>query len=108
MKSDHNERHLVNIVTWMVGGHFLLRLREVNTSEKKSMLKSALQEYLNFWEEAIYSPKREVSEMVFKVIGEISNLSTELLETETSEIRKEWHLYCTYMIACYIAKTLRP
>ena len=105
MKSDHIERHLVNIVTWMVGGHFLLKLIH---QKKKSMLKSALQEYLNFWEEAIYSPKREVSEMVFKVIGEISNLSTELLETETSEIRKEWHLYCTYMIACYIAKTLRP
>ena len=58
MKSDHIERHLVNIVTWMVGGHFLLRLREVNTSEKKSLLKSALKEYFNFWEEAIDSPNR--------------------------------------------------
>ena len=52
------------------------------------MLTSAMKENLNFWEEVIYLPKREVLEMVFKVIGEISNLSTELLEIEISDDTK--------------------
>lgn len=37
-------------------------------------------ENLNFWEEDVYSSEIEVSEMISKVKGEISNLSKELLE----------------------------
>ena len=66
------------------------------------MLTSVLKENLNFWEEDVYSPKREVSEMVAKVKGEISNLSTELLEIEISDDTIEVAL----MIAGYIAKKL--
>ena len=86
----------------MSGGRFLVSLREVNTSEKFLMLTSVLKENLNFWEEDVYSPKREVSEMVAKVKGEISNLSTELLEIEISDDTREVAL----MIAGYIAKKL--
>ena len=51
----------------MSGGRFLVSLREVNTSEKILMLTNVLKENLNFWEEDVYSPEREVSEMVTKV-----------------------------------------
>lgn len=37
-------------------------------------------ENLNFCEEDVYSSEIEVSEMISKVKGEISNLSKELLE----------------------------
>ena len=81
----------------MNGGHFLVSLWEVNnTSEKNLISASILQENLNFLEKAIYSPKREVSEMVSK--------ST--VKYESVMIRKKWHLYCTYVIAYYITKTL--
>ena len=66
------------------------------------MLTSALKENLNFWEVEVYSPKKEVSEMVAKVKGEISNLSTELLEIENSDDTREVAL----MIASYIARKL--
>ena len=66
------------------------------------MLTSALKENLNFWEVEVYSPKKEVSEMVAKVKGEISNLSTELFEIENSDDTREVAL----MIAGYIARKL--
>ena len=37
-------------------------------------------ENLNFWEEDVYSTKREISEMISKVKGEISTVFKELLE----------------------------
>ena len=87
----------------MSGRRFLVSLQEVNTSEKNLMLTGVPKENLNFCEEDVYSPRREVPEMVAKVKGEIPNLSTELLETEISDDTRE----VTIMIAGYIAKKLR-
>ena len=54
----------------MSGMHFLVRLREGNTSEKNLMF---------------IHQKEKIQKMVAKVKGEISNLSTELLEIEISD-----------------------
>ena len=56
-----------------------MSLREVNTSEKTFMLASVMKKKIHFWEENVNG---EVSEMVAKFKGEISNLSVELLEIE--------------------------
>ena len=54
----------------MSGMHFLVCLREGNTSEKILMF---------------IHQKEKIQKMVAKVKGEISNLSTELLEIEISD-----------------------
>ena len=66
------------------------------------MLRSVPKENLNIWEEDVYSPERQVSETDSKFNGEISNLSTELLEIKISGDTKE----VTIMITGYIVKKL--
>ena len=66
------------------------------------MLRSVPKENLNVWEEDVYSPERQVLETDSKCNGEISNLSTELLEIKISGDTKE----VTIMITGYIVKKL--
>ena len=81
---------------------FLVSLGKVNSAEKILVVTSDRKENLNFSEEDVYSPKRQVLEMVSKIKDEISNLLTELLEIKISDDIKEVAL----MIAGYIAKKL--
>ena len=64
------------------------------------MLRSVPKENLNILVEDVYSPERQVSETDSKFNGEISNLSTELLEIKISGDTKE----VTIMITGYIAE----
>ena len=77
----------------MSGARFLVSLWEQNTSEKKIMLTNVPKQNLNILVEDAYSPETEVSETDSKFNGEISNLSTELLEIKFNGDKKKWHLW---------------
>ena len=72
---------------------FLWSCKKLKISDKSLVLTIVREGNLNFWEDKVYSSRREALETYLKDESEISNLWKELLEMEISDGTKKCHLW---------------